>query len=446
MVKEYPVTKERSTRADEADGNGATPMWALEEVYPTVSDLLMPSLIKGASDPDVLIVLDTNVLLLPFKVGGREFSEIKAVLTQLAEEGRLRVPARVIREYLKNRDTHLGNILKSVQDKASTVLNVGGNLPHFFKDLDVANPALEAEEHLKKAGRDYAKALQPLIDRMKAWRGDDPVTLVYQKIFSSEVVVECESDRVQVAKDWQARLDKKVPPGYKDAGKPDKGIGDFLIWLTILEIGNTNQKDVIFVTGEEKADWLVRSANEGVYPRPELIDEFRRKTNGKNLQLLKLADLLSEVGVSEGVVEDVRDAEAIEFGDLSYFSGEDEFSFFDYSSNNGEFRVGSSSNSFFDLKFSKADDTSIHIYASGGTKVARCKNIAENEAISFEQFDSTSRAYTVHTGEVFLVRNSDGSTLAARIKSISDDSRGAPRDHVAFSHRTFTRGQRIVAP
>ncbi|WP_141233032.1 PIN domain-containing protein [Pseudomonas sp. Irchel 3A7] len=421
-------------------------MWALEDLYPSVSDLLRPSLVKGASDPDVLIVLDTNVLLLPFKVGGREFSEIKAVFTKLAEEGRLRVPNRVIREYLKNRDTHLGSILKSVQDKASAVLNVGGNLPHFFKDLDVTNPVLEADDHLKKAGRDYVKALQPLIDRMKAWRGDDPVTLAYQKIFGREVVVEYEPNRAQVAQDWKARLDKKVPPGYKDAGKPDKGIGDFLIWLTILEIGNSNQKDVIFVTGEEKADWLVRSGNEGVYPRPELIDEFRRITNGKSLQLLKLADLLREVGVSEGVVEDVRDAEALDFGNLSYVSADDDFTFFDYSTNNGEIRISSKNSSTFDLKFSKADDTSIHVYATGGAKVARCKNIAENEAIAFEQFDSTSRVYTVHTGEVFLVRNSDGSTFAARIKSISDDSRGAPRDYVAFTHRTFTQGQRVVSP
>ncbi len=440
------MAKERNTGADEADSDVATPMWALEDLYPSVSDLLRPSLVKGASDPNVLIVLDTNVLLLPFKVGGREFSEIKAVFTKLAEEGRLRVPDRVIREYLKNRDTHLGSILKSVQDKASAVLNVGGNLPHFFKDLDVANPVLDADVHLKQAGRDYAKALQPLIDQMKAWRGDDPVTLSYQKIFGGEVVVKYEADRAQVAQDWKARLDKKVPPGYKDAGKPDKGIGDFLIWLTILEIGNSSQKDVIFVTGEEKADWLVRSGNEGVYPRPELIDEFRRKTSGKNLRLLKLADLLREVGVAEGVVEDVRDAEALDFTDLSDVSADDDYTFFDYSTNNGEIRIGSNNYDTFDLKFSKASDTSIHVYATNGTKVARCKNIGENEAITFEQFDSSSRVYTVHAGEVFLVRNSDGSTMAARIKSISDDSRGASRDHVSFSHRAFIPGQRIVSP
>lgn len=440
------MAKEKNSVADEAESDGTTPMWALEDLFPDAGDLLRPSLIKGASDPDVLIVLDTNVLLLPFKVGGREFSEIKGVFTKLAEEGRLRVPARVVREYLKNRDAHLGNILKSVQDKASTLRNVGGNLPHFLKDLDEAHPVLTADECLQKAGRDYAKALQPLIDRMKAWRGDDPVTLAYQKIFGPEVVVEYEPNRAKTAQDWKTRLDQKVPPGYKDAGKPDKGIGDFLIWLTILEIGSSNQKDLIFVTGEEKADWLVRSGNEGVYPRSELIDEYRRRTNGRNLQLLKLADLLREVGVPERIVEDVRDAEALDVGDMSYVTGDDAFQFFDYSTNNGELRLRSKNDLSFDLKFSKADDASIYVYASGDAKVARCKHIAENEAIAFEQFDSTSRVYRVHTGEAFLIRNSDGSTLAARIRSISDDSRGAPRDHVAFSYRTFTRGQGVVSP
>lgn len=366
-------------------------------------------------------------------------------MTKLADEGRLRVPARVIREYLKNRDTHLANLLKTVQDKASTLPSVGGNLPHFFKDMDGANTAFDADVHLQKASRDYAKALQPLIDRMKAWRGDDPVTMAYKKIFDPNVVVDHKPSRAEVAQEWKSRLESKTPPGYKDSNKPDKGIGDFLIWLTILDIGRASEKDIIFVTGEEKADWLVRSGNEGVYPRPELIDEYRRSTKGKNIRLMKLADLLREVGAPEGVVEDVRDAEALNVMDPSHFGGDDAFQFFDYSTNNGEMVIHLN-DSTFNFGFSKASDTCIHIYANSGSRVARCKNVAENEVVDFNQFDSTSRVYTVHTGEVFLVRNPDGNTLAARIRSISDDTRGAPRDHVAFSYRTFGRGHKIICP
>jgi hypothetical protein len=48
------------------------------------------------------------------------------------------------------------------------------------------------------------------------------------------------------------RFANQIPPGYKDAGKADEGIGDYLIWETILEIGRTRKASVIFVTGGEK--------------------------------------------------------------------------------------------------------------------------------------------------------------------------------------------------
>lgn len=439
------MAKDRNASADEVGGDEATPIWALEDLYPDLDNLLSPSVVSAASSRDVLVVLDTNALLFPFKVGARDFSEIKAAFTRLADERRLRVPARVIREYLNNRDTQLGNLLKAVQDKASTLPSSGSNLPRFFKDMDGAAAAFDADQNLHKASREYAKALRPLIDRMKAWRGDDPVTVAYKKIFGPDVVVDCKFDRPTVARQWKTRLENKTPPGYKDSNKSDKGIGDFLIWLTILEIGRTSEKDIIFVTGDEKADWRVRSDNSGVYPRPELIDEYRRYTKGKNLRLLKLADLLEEVGAPKDVVEDVREAETLIIEEQSQIDGDDAFQFFDYSTNNGEMVIRLNG-ATFNWAFSKASDTCIHVYARGGSKVARCKNVAQNEVVDFNQFDNTSRAYTVHTGEVFLVRNTDGSTLAARIRSISDDTRGAPHDHVAFSYRTFGRGHKIVCP
>ena len=112
------MAKDRNASADEVGGDEATPIWALEDLYPELDNLLSPSVVSAASSPDVLVVLDTNALLFPFKVGARDFSEIKAAFTRLADERRLRVPARVIREYLNNRDTQLGNLLKAVQDKA----------------------------------------------------------------------------------------------------------------------------------------------------------------------------------------------------------------------------------------------------------------------------------------------------------------------------------------
>ncbi|NIF28903.1 hypothetical protein F3J44_21295 [Pantoea sp. Tr-811] len=445
--------KPENPKSNDSQQDGSSlPAWALEECFPDASLLLKPAKIKSAGDPDVLVVLDTNVLLVPYKVGGREFKEIKNALKSIAKSGRLKVPARVIREFVNNRDSKLSSILKTVQDKASSARNIVGGIPHCFKELEEAAPALEAAEQLQAAGAEYAKRLQVLIDRMKGWRGDDPVTRAYDEIFSEGVIVDPEFNRANVDKDWKHRRILKRPPGYKDAAKDDGGIGDYLIWLTILEIGKKCQKDLIFVTGEEKADWFVRSNGAGVYPRPELLDEYHRASGGRNLQIIHLAELLSQVGVEPEVVEDIREVEASEAEASRNAAAPTiqdkglELICFDYSTQNGEIRIYSQKGQYFDLSFSKASNESIHIYSSHGTRVARVKNAKSNQPLSFDAYDSTSRSYTVRTGEVFLARNLEGSVLAARIYSITDDSRGADSDEVTFGYSTFQSHEQVIAP
>lgn len=66
--------------------------------------------------------------------------------------------------------------------------------------------------------------------------------------------------------------------------------------------------------------------------------------------------------------------------------------------------------------------------------------------MSFDTFDSSSRAYTIQVGEVFLAKNTNDHVLAGRIERIADDTRGAASDEVTFSYSIFGPGKRIVAP
>ncbi len=144
---------------------------------------------------------------------------------------------------------------------------------------------------------------------MKGWRGDDPVTSLYAGIFGSgQTVAPVETDE-QVIEELEYGIRHKVPPGYKDKAKDDQGIGDVLIWLSLLNLGRTRKKDLIFVTGEGKADWFVRAGGNPLYPRPELVDAYRQ-ASGRSLRLSSLHDLLKEMAAPEGLVADVADAEA----------------------------------------------------------------------------------------------------------------------------------------
>jgi PIN like domain len=59
--------------------------------------------------------------------------------------------------------------------------------------------------------------------------------------------------RKQLHNEKSRRYKNKVPPGYKDASKDDGGIGDFLIWKTLLLLGEREKKDMAVCNREAKA-------------------------------------------------------------------------------------------------------------------------------------------------------------------------------------------------
>ena len=92
-------------------------------------------------------------------------------------------------------------------------------------------------------------------------------------------------------------------------GWTDSGIGDYLIWKTILHLGETNKRSVIFVSGDEKADWQHGSGGSGFLPRYELQAEFRRISDGNDLYIIPLSRLLEIQKAEESSVDEIRTEE-----------------------------------------------------------------------------------------------------------------------------------------
>lgn len=131
---------------------------------------------------------------------------------------------------------------------------------------------------------------------------------MYRTIFLSDTIRAHSLSKHEVESELTYRTTNKIPPGYKDAAKDDRGIGDLLIWLTILEIGAERKKPLLFVTGEEKADWQHRSDHQGLLPRCELVDEFRRKS-GAPFYIAPFSGLLELFEAPKEVVSAVRKEE-----------------------------------------------------------------------------------------------------------------------------------------
>jgi hypothetical protein len=275
----------------------------LEKRYPEVSELFAPYSVSSTDKQDVMVSIDTNALLLPYSVGKSDLKAIADVYRRLAKEKRLFLSARATREFIKHRDRKLAEMIKALDG------NFHVATPTMLESLSGYKSMIDAVKKVQGAQREYDKAKASVVAGIKSWRGNDPVSELYREVFGKDQIIEHDGDAADVAEEWESRQNSQIPPGYKDAHKEDSGIGDFLIWKSILKLGEERQRDQVFVTGERKADWFVRSSGEPVYPRPELVDEYRRFSKGHNIRLATLADLLSELHAPEAVVEEVRDAE-----------------------------------------------------------------------------------------------------------------------------------------
>lgn len=436
-------------------------VFLLEDLYPDPVDLFTSRVVPSADSANVMVAMDTNALLLPYTIGKDDLGALADTYRKLSAEKRLFLPARAAREFIKHRDRKLADLLKAMADERSKIAVSVSTLPPMLEELEGFQELREAATKLADGRKEYGKAQDALRRGILAWRGNDPVTALYAEVFTANTIVEHEESRDTLKAEWIVRLRDKIPPGYKDGAKPDLGIGDFLVWKALLRLGRNHKKDLIFVTGEEKADWFVRSAGDPVFGRPELLAEYRAASTGANLHLSSLADLLSQFGASTKVVSEVRSAEAsanasVRFARISsplllqkrtsgsaIAEGE---AFFDYSQSDGRVEVPSQRGGV-PVRFSKASDTSIHLVRSSGVVgISRLKDVPAGAPVNLDDFDASSSSYSIHVGEAFAVLTVNAEVLIGRIVSIADDSRGASSDHVRFKYRVFPDGEGIIAP
>jgi rRNA-processing protein FCF1 len=261
---------------------------------------------------DCYLVLDTNVLLLPYTINSKSLKEIKDTYLQLVNANRLFIPGQVAREFANNRAKKIAEIHQQLSKKRNAQ---GLNKLESYPLLDSVGNFQEAQEifaKIEELTKDYRKRIGEVLNQIKSWAWNDPVSLAYRDLFRNDVIFDLVIDDVQkkhIEEDLQSRVIHSIPPGYKDSYKVDKGIGDLLIWKTILEIGKKHCKNIIFVSNDEKSDWWYQSENEALYPRYELIDEFRRASNQQSFHIVTFSRFLELYGASQEVVKEVEEKE-----------------------------------------------------------------------------------------------------------------------------------------
>ena len=257
-----------------------------------------------------VIVLDTNVLLIPYTIGKESLGKIHDTYRTLVNENRLIIPGQVAREFATHRATKLSELYQQLSRKMNNAASpLKGRYP-LLEDLASYQKITEIETRIDSLLEEYRKAIDAVLREIRNWTWNDPVSNRSASLFSDDVVFDLAiNNKENILEELERRRLHKIPPGYKDARKDDNGIGDLLIWLSILEIGQKRNTDLIFVSGDDKADWWHRSEKKPLYPRHELVDEYRRSSGGKSFHIVSFSDFLNLYGASDTIVKEVGQQE-----------------------------------------------------------------------------------------------------------------------------------------
>lgn len=221
---------------------------------------------------EAIVSFDANVILGLYTTSEKTRGELLWLLEQLGD--RLWLSHQAAMEFLENRPgkaseaeqqlvKSLENALKSIgkfeQKRRDCREEIKGVVS---KAKAALNEALGAAESMEAAARDIPAA-DPLLDS---------VSTLFENKLGKELDSPTMVDR-QVEAGRRYRV--KIPPGYEDAMKPGVNpFGDCLIWFEMLHLAKERQKPVIFVTDDQKEDWVEKTGTREYSPRRELIREM----------------------------------------------------------------------------------------------------------------------------------------------------------------------------
>ncbi|WP_429472754.1 PIN-like domain-containing protein [Paraburkholderia sp. WSM4175] len=107
-----------------------------------------------------------------------------------------------------------------------------------------------------------------------------------------------EEDLAKYRKWALERIKAGIPPGTEDTKKPDGGVGDALIWKEVINLAKTEKSPIVFVSDDQKEDWVLEVEGKKICALPALRQELITET-GQDFQIYAVPRFLSYVKKTE---------------------------------------------------------------------------------------------------------------------------------------------------
>ena len=160
-------------------------IFGLERNYPDANNIFGT---KRTPILDVLdtcdIVLDTNVLLLPYRTASEDFEQIRIIYEEILD--RLYIPERVAREFARQRPHALQELAKNLDMYYSSSRISKLDIPLLSSELIELRTA---DLMLVEARKEFRRILKDVKNRLDSWEHSDPVMNVYHELFGKVVLL-----------------------------------------------------------------------------------------------------------------------------------------------------------------------------------------------------------------------------------------------------------------
>lgn len=225
---------------------------------------------------EAFFALDANVLLDVYRYSPATTNQLIDVLAKLGD--RVWVPHQAAIEYQRNRlgvratvleaydkaALKLDSALQDLKDALRKNAESASLLDGATKAIDAAKKKLEGT----KARHDKLVPGEKLHDRL--------TDLLDGKVGPPYTA----PDLAAKHKVAEERFKNRVPPGYRDAAKPEpERYGDAVVWFQLLDHAKATQKPMVLVTADTKEDWWWQERGRTQGPRPELRREMMIAAN-----------------------------------------------------------------------------------------------------------------------------------------------------------------------
>lgn len=266
-----------------------------------------------------LVCIDTNVLLDLYRYRPAARSELLAVLHLLG--ARLFVPHQVALEFQTGRigavTGHLAeydqqiSTLNSAREQAISAINFLAKR-RSLPTVELGPEVLQLESSFDVA----IQRLRSMADEYDLHPADlavsDPIRNELDRLLSNRVGKPLAPTELKQARATFASTDRPTLPGDGDAKrKPiNLAVGDYLLWIQLKAEAKERAIPVLFVTSDDKKDWVFKDGGRTERPRRELVEEVLEEC-GVRLHMLQTGRFLQlarehlDAAVSQETVEEV---------------------------------------------------------------------------------------------------------------------------------------------